>query len=65
MVAECGGAGTAFNRFEPAAIAAATRQALDRFDDIATRAHAAAVRWPETRGPTRMADVLLSLVAAH
>jgi glycosyltransferase involved in cell wall biosynthesis len=65
MVAECGGAGTTFDRFEAAAIVAATTQALDRFDDLAGLAYAAALRWPELRGPTRMVDHLLSLIASQ
>ena len=65
MVAECGGAGTTFDRFEPAAIAAATTQAVDRFDDLASLAYAAGLRWPEVHGPARMVDDLLSLIASR
>jgi hypothetical protein len=61
MLAECGGGGVAFDRFEPASIMAATGEALDRFDHFATLAHAAARRWPETRGPARVVDALMSL----
>jgi glycosyltransferase involved in cell wall biosynthesis len=59
------GAGTTFDQFEPAAIAAATMQALDGFDDLASLAHAAALRWPEVHGPARMVDDLLSLIASQ
>jgi glycosyltransferase involved in cell wall biosynthesis len=58
---ELGGCGTTFERFDPAAIVAATSQALDDFDHLANLAHAAAVAWPETRGPARLVDELLSL----
>jgi len=62
LVAECGSAGAAFDRFEPASIAAAMAHVLDRFDHFATLAHTAALRWPETRGPARMVDGLMSLI---
>lgn len=61
LLQECGGCGTAFERFDPSAIVAATSQALDQFDHFATLAHAAALAWPETRGPARLVDELLSL----
>lgn len=64
LVAECGGSGTVFDQFEPASIAAATGRALDRFDHFAALAYAAALRWPETRGPARMVEALMSLIAA-
>jgi len=63
LLQECGGSGTAFERFDPASIVAATSQVLDRFEHFANRAHAAALRWPETRGPARLVDELLSLAA--
>jgi len=65
LLEECGGPGTAFDRFEPAAITAATGYALEDFDRFATRAHAAALRWPETRGPARMVDGLMSLIGSR
>ena len=64
LMAEYGGPGTTFDRFSPAAIAAATRQALDQFDDIGSLAHAAALSWPEKHGPARMVGELLSLIGA-
>jgi cellulose biosynthesis protein BcsQ len=63
LLQECDGSGTAFERFDPASIVAATSQVLDRFEHFANRAHAAALRWPETRGPARLVDELLSLAA--
>jgi glycosyltransferase involved in cell wall biosynthesis len=65
LVRDCGGPGTVFERFDPASIVAATSQLLDRFDHFATIAYTAALRWPETRGPARLVDELLSLVAAR
>jgi hypothetical protein len=59
---ELRGPGTAFHRFEPAAIVAATEQALDGFEGYATRAYEAAVAWPLTRGPARTVDGLLTLI---
>jgi hypothetical protein len=61
LLAECGGPGTTFSQFEPAAIAAATCHALDHFDHFATRAYAAAMRWPLMHGPAQMVDDLMSL----
>lgn len=58
---ECGSPGAAFERFDAPSIVAATSQVLDRFDHFATLAHAAALNWPETRGPARLVDELLSL----
>jgi glycosyltransferase involved in cell wall biosynthesis len=65
LLAECGGPGTAFNRFEPGSIAAATGYVLDDFDRFATLAHAVALRWSETRGPARMVDGLMSLIGSR
>jgi glycosyltransferase involved in cell wall biosynthesis len=65
LLAECGGPGTTFDQFEPASITAATSEALDDFDHFAMLAHAAALQWPETRGPARMVDDLISLIAAE
>jgi hypothetical protein len=62
LLAECGGPGTTFSQFEPAAIAAATGLALDDFDHFAELAYAAALQWSQTRGPVRMVDQLMSLV---
>jgi hypothetical protein len=63
LLSECGGAGTTFERFELGSIMAATGGALDDFDRFATLAHAAALKWPETRGAARMVDALMSLIA--
>lgn len=63
LVADCGGPGTTFERFDAGSIIEATSRLLDRFDHFATLAHAAALRWPETRGPARLVDALLSLAA--
>jgi hypothetical protein len=64
LVEDCGGPGAAFERFDTASIVEATARVLDRFDHFATLAHAAALRWPETRGPARLVDELLSLARA-
>ncbi|HLJ18863.1 MAG TPA: glycosyltransferase [Stellaceae bacterium] len=61
---ECGGCGTSFERFDPAAIVAATSQALDNFEHFANLAHATAVTWPQVRGPGRVVDELLALARA-
>jgi glycosyltransferase involved in cell wall biosynthesis len=58
---ECGGCGTTFERFDVPAIVAAATQALDGFNHFANLAHAAALAWPEKRGPGRVIDELLSL----
>jgi glycosyltransferase involved in cell wall biosynthesis len=63
LLQDCGSPGTAFAPFDPASIVAATSRVLDRFDHFATLAHAAGLRWPETRGPARLVDQLLSLAA--
>lgn len=64
MVQDCGGPGSAFERFDSASIVAATSRVLDDFDRFATLAHTAALRWPETRGPARLVDELLSLAVS-
>ena len=64
LLAECGEPGTTFDQFEPAEITAASCRALDHFDHIATRAYAAAMRWPEMHGPARMVDDLMSLITS-
>ncbi len=61
MVQDCGGPGTCFETFDPASIVTATSRLLDHFDHFATLAHEAGLRWPETRGPARLVDALLSL----
>ncbi len=61
MIRECGGCGATFEALEPGPIATATSRVLDRFDDCASLAHAAALRWPQTHGPARLVDALLSL----
>jgi glycosyltransferase involved in cell wall biosynthesis len=64
LLMECGAAGTTFERFEVTSIVAATAQALDRFDQFATRAYEAAVAWPRSRGPARMVDGLMRMITA-
>lgn len=61
LLVECGRPGATFDRFEPASIAEATGRVVDGFDRFATLAHAAALRWPETRGPARLVEELISL----
>jgi glycosyltransferase involved in cell wall biosynthesis len=55
-----GGPGTAFERYEPASIVAATRRALADFDALAGRAAAAAERWSATMGVSNMVAALLA-----
>lgn len=62
LLREYDGPGVAFDRYEVASVVAATERALDDFDRYATLAQRAALRWPQTRGPARMVDGLLSLV---
>ena len=64
LIRESRGGGLRFERFEPAAIAEATRRALDDLDTLADRAYAAALRWPTWQGPARLVDALLALCAA-
>ncbi|HVM80986.1 MAG TPA: hypothetical protein VMU06_18340 [Stellaceae bacterium] len=64
LVRESGAGAAVFDRFEPAAIAAATSEALDRFDELARLSYAAALRWPETQGPARLVEELLALCEA-
>ncbi len=63
LIEECGGPGTAFYKFEPKSIVAATERVLDQFDRYAAQAYDAATKWPERRGPARLVDDLLSLVS--
>jgi glycosyltransferase involved in cell wall biosynthesis len=65
LVETSGGSGMTFERFDPKAIAAATRLALDRFDELAGLAYAAALRWPEVQGPAKMVNDLLELIGAR
>jgi glycosyltransferase involved in cell wall biosynthesis len=64
MLQDCGGPGASFEQFDPVTIVAATARVLDRFAHYANLAHAAALRWPETRGPARLVDELLALATA-
>ena len=65
LLAECGEPGTTFDQFELGSIVTATTRVLDQFDRFATLAHVAALRWPETRGPARMVDSLMSLIGSR
>jgi hypothetical protein len=57
---DLGAATVTFARNDAAAVLEATRGALDRFDDLAASAHAAAARWPLHHGPRRFVDSLLA-----
>jgi hypothetical protein len=61
LVNEFSDSGTAFERWEPGSIMEATTKALNHFDEIARRAHAAAHKWPEIHGPARLVDAILAL----
>ena len=61
LVNEFSDSGTAFERWEPGSIMEATTKALNHFDEIARRAHAAAHKWPEIHGPARLVDAMLAL----
>lgn len=65
LLRDCGQAGTVFEHFDVASITAATHQALDSFDRIATLAFQAGQEWPQTRGPERMVEQLLALFPAE
>lgn len=60
LVDSYGGPGTAFDRYDPASVVAATRRALADFDAIAGRALAAAERWNATMGVGNMVSALLA-----
>jgi hypothetical protein len=63
VVAEFGGPGTEFTGFSAEAVAAATMLALDNFDELASRAMTAALRWRATMGAGNMVDAMLALTA--
>jgi glycosyltransferase involved in cell wall biosynthesis len=65
LVQEFGGAGTTFERPEPASIIDATARALDRFDALGTMAFSGAQLWPHVHGPKNMLDAILALAPAR
>jgi glycosyltransferase involved in cell wall biosynthesis len=60
LLAAYGGPGTAFDRYQPASVVDATRQALADFDALAGRAAAAAEQWNATMGVGNMVGALLA-----
>jgi hypothetical protein len=63
VLAEFGGPGTEFCDHTPAGIGIAVATALDRFDDIASRAVVAAERWGATMGADAMVNAMLAMTA--
>jgi glycosyltransferase involved in cell wall biosynthesis len=61
LVQEFGGAGTTFDRAEPASIIDATQRALERFDQLATIAYAGSQLWPQVHGPRNLVDAMFAL----
>jgi glycosyltransferase involved in cell wall biosynthesis len=61
LVAEFGGAGTTFDRAEPAYLVDATLQALQQFDRLAAIAFAGAEKWTKVHGPRKFVDAILAL----
>lgn len=61
LLAEFGGPGTMFEKFEAPSIVEAVSRALDNFDRYAERAQAASEQWQRTRGPEIFVDRLLAL----
>jgi hypothetical protein len=60
----CGGPGLAFADHSIPSIAATIDRLLAQFDLYADRAHRAALAWPQTHGPDRLIESLLSLISA-
>lgn len=63
MLFACGGPGLAFPDYAVPSIAATVDRLLAQFDLYADRAHRAALAWPQTHGPDRLIDSLLSLTS--
>ncbi|MBS0520610.1 MAG: hypothetical protein JSR90_18075 [Proteobacteria bacterium] len=58
-VEAAGGPGTTFSRWNAPSIAAAIGEAVDRFDDLAERAHHAGLAWREKHGPDRFVTAVI------
>jgi hypothetical protein len=61
LVQEFGGSGTTFERPEASSILDATQRGLDRFDQLATGAHAGSLLWEQLHGPRHLLDAILAL----
>jgi hypothetical protein len=61
LVGEFGGAGTVFDKAEPAHLVDATLQALHQFDRLAATALAGAEKWTQVHGPRKFVDAVLGL----
>jgi hypothetical protein len=61
LLAEFGGPGTAFEKFELPSIVDAVNRALDDFDRYAELAQGASEQWQRTRGPGIFVDQMLAL----
>jgi glycosyltransferase involved in cell wall biosynthesis len=61
LVQEFGGAGTTSDQPDAPSIIDAAQRALDRFDSLATMAHAGAQLWSQVHGPRNTVDALLAL----
>jgi hypothetical protein len=60
----CGGPGLAFPDYAVPSIVATIDRLMAQFDLYAERAHRTALTWPQTHGPDRLIDSLLSLTSA-
>jgi glycosyltransferase involved in cell wall biosynthesis len=64
LLTEFGEPGTTFASPDPESIGRAIEQALERYDDIASRALKAAGEWERQNGPRPLVDAMLALLAA-
>lgn len=64
LLSRCGEPGVAFAQADGASILAATEAALEQFDLYAERAYRAALAWPRSQGPDRLAEQLLALAGS-
>lgn len=63
LLHDCGDPGLTFARHDLPTILAAAEAVLDQFDLYAERAYRAALAWPQTRGPDRLAEYLIALAS--
>lgn len=63
VLAEFGSPGATFSGYSAEAVVAATRHALDLFDELVARASTAAARWRETMGARHTVDAMLAMTA--
>lgn len=64
LLSRCGEPGTVFAPADGAAVLAATEAALEQFDLYAERAYRAALAWPQSQGPDRLAEQLMMLAGS-